>query len=517
MYTPDRSAIVCSDLYILSSRTHQSGQRIEVTQAPKYFQAIEHSGTMAIEDVQRDSRTSELAEHYLAVEGINSMMDVGIRLRGELIGIVCHEHIGETREWSLEEQEFALSIANTVSIALEADKRQKAEEARKGLEQQILHAQKSESLGMLAGGIAHDFNNLLTSILGNADLALSNLPLDSPLQHELSAIEEASRHAAALCEQLLAYSGKSQTQLASVNLSSLVQDMVNILRVSISKKAILQCNFDDVSYIEADPTQLRQIIMNLVTNASEAIEETNGIITVTTGNVHCDWSDRSHLYGDETLTEGEYVFAEVADTGCGMDDETCSMIFDPFFTTKFTGRGLGLAATLGIIRGHHGVIKVKSAPGEGTTFTVFFPVARELPQPTKRIETSVVGTKWSGQGTILLVDDEKMIRTLTGRILKQIGFEVLLAEDGLKAVETFKEHADEIDCVMLDLIMPNMDGDTCFRELRTIKHNVRILLTSGFNEHEVSHRFQGKGQVGFIQKPYTLDTLRTKLEQVLDW
>lgn len=250
-----------------------------------------------------------------------------------------------------------------------------AEEQRRQLERQIQQTQKLESLGVLAGGIAHDFNNLLTIILGNASLALDELPLRSPACDSLWAIEKTALRAAELCRQMLAYSGQGRFVIETIRLNDLISEMVALFKTSISKKAILNLHLQEtLPPLRGDPSQIRQVVMNLVINAAEAIGESAGVITVSTGVMHCTRDDLALVYREESLAEGRYVWLEVSDTGCGMDRDIQQRMFEPFFTTKFTGRGLGLSAVLGIVRGHQGALQVDSEPGQGTTFKVLFPL-----------------------------------------------------------------------------------------------------------------------------------------------
>lgn len=386
---------------------------------------------------------------------------------------------------------------------------------REAFEQQMQQMQKLESLGVLAGGVAHDFNNILMSILGNADLALECLSPVSPVRSHLEDIERSSRRAAELCRQMLAYSGRGRFVVEPVSLSEIIQEMQHMLEISISKKAVLKYHFgDDLPSVEADVSQLRQIIMNMVLNASEAIGDRSGVICLTTGAMECDRAYLSESYLDESLPEGLYIYIEVADTGCGMDAETKARIFDPFFTTKFTGRGLGLAAVLGIVRGHHGAIKIYSERNCGSTFKILLPASEKAPEP--HVETSEGSSEWRGAGTILLADDEETVRTIGGRMIKRLGFEVVLAEDGREALELFKERPDEFDCVVLDLTMPHMDGEEAFREIRRIRKDARVVLSSGYNEQDVVNRFSGKGLAGFIQKPYNIKRLATVMREIME-
>jgi len=386
--------------------------------------------------------------------------------------------------------------------------RKRVEQERLHLEQQLLHTQKLESLGVLAGGIAHDFNNILTSIVGNADLALMRLSKESPALENLHRIEKAAAQAADLARQMLAYSGKGKFVVESLDLGRLLEEMLHLLEVSISKKALLCLNpAPDLPAVEGDAAQLRQIIMNLVINASEAIGGKDGVITITTGCMDCD---KNYLQGvrlDENIKEGPYVYLEITDTGCGMDKNTLGKIFDPFFTTKFTGRGLGMAAVLGIIRGHKGAITVHSEPGKGTTFKILLPSSGK---PVEISDGKSSKEEWKGAGKVLLVDDEEAVRGIGKEMLLELGFETITANNGLEAMQIFKQTPD-IAFVILDLTMPHMDGEQCFRELKQLKPDVKVIMSSGFSEHEVTQKFDGKGLAGFIQKPYTFSVLRNAI------
>ncbi len=406
-------------------------------------------------------------------------------------------------------------VAVFCSLLANIIERRRSEEARHKLESQIHHAQKLESLGVLAGGIAHDFNNLLMGVLGNASLALAELPPESPARESVTHIEQAALRAAELAKQMLAYSGKGKFIIQRLNLSRIVEEMSHLLQVSISKKVFLRYNFaSNLPSVEGDPTQIRQVIMNLITNASDAVGDRSGIITISTGALYADTAYLSESYLDDDLPEGYYVYVEVSDTGCGMDEETRSKIFDPFFTTKFTGRGLGLAATLGIVRGHKGAIKVYSEVGKGTTIKILFP-ACELPEDEPEGQEAKLEEDWKPSGTILLVDDEESVRVVCRRILESRGFQVLTANDGRTGVDLFRKEAGRITLVILDMTMPHMDGEEAFRELRRIRSDVRVILTSGYSEQDAIGRFAGKGLAGFIQKPFLPSALLEKIREAL--
>lgn len=395
--------------------------------------------------------------------------------------------------------------------ALDITERKQAEENRLQLERKMQQAQKLESLGVLAGGIAHDFNNLLTAILGNLNLAVDELPPHAPVLDELHAAEAATRRAADLAKQMLAYSGKGRFDVRLLNLRQIIEEMTHMLQVAISKKVLLRFHFaDNLPAIQADTTQIRQVIMNLVLNASEAIGERSGVIAVATGAARCTRAELATLLVQEVLPEGLYVFIEVADTGCGIAPEALPRIFDPFYSTKFTGRGLGLSAVQGIMRAHKGAIKIDSQAGKGTTFRMLFPAAE---QPLPASATASGAGTWRGEGLVLLVDDEESVRATGGRMLERLGFEVITAMHGQEAIPLAQSHIERLACIVMDLTMPHMDGDETSSALRKQFPRIPIVLSSGYSEQDLADRFADRGFAGFIQKPYTLDILRATMEK----
>ena len=398
------------------------------------------------------------------------------------------------------------------SVMTDLTERRKAETERRQLDDRVQEAQRMESLAVLAGGVAHDFNNLLVGILGNADLARRELDAGSSPAGCLDGIDLAARRAADLARQMLAYSGRGRFVVEPLELDALLQEIGHLLSTSISKKAVLRMDLAaGLPTVRADATQLRQVMMNLITNASEAIGDGGGVITVSTG-LNADVTTHQGLrFPDEPLPDGLYCVVEVADTGEGMDDATVRRVFDPFFTTKFTGRGLGLAAVLGIIKGHGGAIEVASAPGEGSTFRVLLPGQRESVgrrEGPARPDPPVQ----AGAGRILLIDDEDTVRSVASTMLRSVGYEVLVAEDGQVALDLFRSQPDDIDVVLLDLSMPRMDGQETFAALKALRPDVRVVLTSGYNEQEAVDRFAGGELGGFVQKPYRLVDLVRAIE-----
>ncbi len=389
---------------------------------------------------------------------------------------------------------------------------------RKELEAQVRQTQKLESLGVVAGGIAHDFNNFLMGIFGYADLALEDSSPESPLRPYLQRITEISRRMADVCNQILAYTGKGFMTPQPMDLSAFIKGIAPLLAAGLSKKALAQYDLaNDLPAIRADSGQLSQLVMNLMINASEALGDQPGSITVRSGAGFHDCDYLKATYVDDGLPAGRYVYLEITDTGCGMDADTVERIFDPFFTTKFTGRGLGLAVVLGIVRGHQGAIKVRSAPGGGSTFTVLLPAVEDGVKKTGDAPPGKDSSgEWEASGLILVTDDDEQVRDVVTRMLERRGFDVVTAEDGLDAVEVFRRHGKRIRAIILDLTMPGLNGEEACREIRRLDKGVPVLVSSGYSEEETLTRFQGLDVSGFIQKPYMMSVLAEKLESALN-
>ncbi|HEY1536282.1 MAG TPA: response regulator [Polyangiaceae bacterium] len=398
-----------------------------------------------------------------------------------------------------------------VAFVLDLSERKQHQEERERLQAQLLQVQKLESLGVLAGGIAHDFNNLLTAILGSASAAMLSLPNESPARPDLDNVILASRRAAHLTRQLLAYSGKGHFEVRPIDLSVHVRELATLLETTISKKVQLRLELTQgLPAVAADIAQVQQIVMNLVINGAEAIGDQRGTVLIATGAQAIDEFYVQSLFSSEGIAPGTYVYLEVHDTGCGMDEATKMRIFDPFFTTKFTGRGLGLAAVMGIVRGHKGAMKVYSSPGKGTTFKVFFPASDAVAVgPTPEVMS------FRGEGLALVIDDDEGVREATGRLLEFFGFSVLQAVDGRHGAEVFSQHESEVVLIILDMTMPEMNGEETFREIRRMRSDVPVILTSGYNEIEATRRFTAKGLAGFLQKPFTPKELTQKLALAL--
>ena len=406
-----------------------------------------------------------------------------------------------------------LTVAQRLAQEL-VEREQNARRAAQASEAQSRHVQKLESIGVLAGGIAHDFNNLLHVVLGNADIALSNLTAESLAREPLEEVVRATLRAADLTRQLLAYSGKGAFVVSHLDLSTEVREMATLLRTSISKQATLAWELtSNLPAVSADPTQIRQIVMNLITNASDALGEAGGIITLRTGVTRLE--DLEHqrfgapLQGEEPVeqSKGPLVYLEIGDDGAGMSPDTLSRIFDPFFSTKFAGRGLGLAAVMGIVRSHRGLIRIRTEPGGGTAFRILFPAVSGA--VSKTAKPSGERSEWRGTGTVLVVEDEEGVREVAERILQDIGFQTIGADDGRHALDIMEEVGDKVTTVLLDLSMPRMGGAETFRRLREMRPDLPILMMSGYTEQVVAPQFDnsGPGITGFLQKPFLAEDL----------
>jgi PAS domain S-box-containing protein len=387
------------------------------------------------------------------------------------------------------------AIVRWFGTCTDVDDQRRAQEA-------LREAQKLESIGVLAGGIAHDFNNLLTGIAGNASLARATLPPDHPAQPMLRDALQAGERAAGLTAQLLAYAGKGRFFLQVLDLPRLVRELTHLVRATIPRKVEIRLELAEACpRVFGDPSQLQQLVMNLVINGAEAVGEGVGTVTVRVRPVELTAERIEAEFARQGVEPGRYVRLEVVDTGCGMDEATLAHIFDPFFTTKFTGRGLGLAAALGIVRGHRGGIAIRTAPGQGSTFSVVLPTApaptgaappRESPPPRP-----------SGAGLVLFADDEPAVRRVGQAALEAMGYEVVLAEDGAEALRTALEPDRPLRLAIVDLTLPQLGGAEVARRLRSARPGLPILVMSGYGEQEALVRLAGVHVDGFLPKPFT--------------
>lgn len=399
----------------------------------------------------------------------------------------------------------------------EVERRKVLEEEKARMEEHVRHMQKLESLGVLASGIAHDFNNLLAVIVGNSDIIAAEVEGRQLIGHCNLEIQKAAQRASDLVAQMLAYSGGGTFVADAVDLSLLVEGMQYLLRSSVSKKANLDYALaTELPEVAGDAAQLQQVIMNLVTNASDALGEKNGDIRIETGLVDADEAYLASLYLDEHLAPGQYAYLEVKDTGSGLDEAALDKIFDPFFTTKFAGRGLGLAAVMGIVRAHKGGVRVLSIPGQGTAFRIHLPLmnpAAVIPPPSQLGESLFERSK--GGVRILLADDEEMVRVLGQLILEQHGYEVIIASDGDEAIAAFRENADSLSLVLLDMTMPRKNGYEVAAAMRESHRDIPIVLCSGYADVDARSRYADLQMDGFLKKPYRMNELLEVVQRVL--
>ena len=404
-------------------------------------------------------------------------------------------------------------VIGTAGIAQDITERKHSEEEKLAFEQQLQHTQKLESLGVLSGGIAHDFNNILAIIMGYCSLTKMDY---ETAEVNIQEIEKAAERAAGLCRQMLAYAGKTQLSMTQVNMCMLVEEMVNMLKATLPQNAVIKPELStNIPLISADASQLRQIVMNLVINASEAIGKEQGEIRVslTKSTVLAGQSERD--YHGKEIPPGSYICLEVTDTGCGMDEETKLRIFEPFYTTKFTGRGLGMSAVLGIINSHNGALQLISQLGKGTTFKVYLPV-KAIDTTGNEDKIHALSVPWQGSGAILLVEDEDPIRNIAKILLQKFGFTVLEAVNGKEALELYQKNAADIVLVFTDMGMPVMDGYALFPALKQLNHKLPIIISSGFGDADVTSRIGRDNIAGIISKPYNPNQLREILKSSLE-
>lgn len=391
-----------------------------------------------------------------------------------------------------------------------------------GLWQQPLQQDKYDenkklaSLGVLAGGIAHDFNNLLSVILGNTCLANKHITSPEQLAIYLSRIEQASNNAASLCQQMLTYAGQGSSRSHIISLSSIVLDMTKLLQVSLFKHVSVTYQLpENLPKVKVNVSQIQQVIMNLITNANEAMQDNvSGMISVHVGVMTVD--DATLSFSGDITCEGEYIYIEVRDQGCGMNEATQSQIFEPFFTTKFAGHGLGMSTVLSIVDGHHGLVQLESELGKGSVFRIAFPALdKVINQDDEMSEEYDALEKFQPSGKILLVDDEETVLEIMEVMLEDLGFSVIVAHDGVEAADIYHKHWKEIQIVLMDMTMPKMNGKDSVLALQKVNPNVKILLSSGYSEDDISMQFKDMSLAGFLQKPCSLKQLYQALKLAL--
>ena len=411
---------------------------------------------------------------------------------------------------------FADGSIEVIGSARDVTELKLGEQERERLAQHLGRVERLESLGILAGGIAHDFNNLLTVIRGSAQLALDELPADAPARLRVARIAEAAQHAASLTDQMLTYAGKSSPTRIPLDLGALVASMADLLRASVPERCELVFEpSSELPLIEADASGMRQVLLNLVMNASEAQRELRMRIVVRTALLEISREELRGAFGNEEIAPGAVVELSVSDDGCGMDAAASARVFEPFFTTKFSGRGrgLGMAAVLGVVQAHQGAICVESEPGRGTRVRVLFPPS------ARRVETSATPSAKDAHapgGTVLIVDDDDGILEVAGEVITRAGFRVLKARGGCEALDRVREvGAAAVDAVVLDLAMPDMTGEETFLRLRELRGDLPVILVSGYDADRVADRFAARGLDAFLRKPWDPEELVATVRQVL--
>ncbi|MBW2232813.1 MAG: PAS domain S-box protein [Deltaproteobacteria bacterium] len=405
-----------------------------------------------------------------------------------------------------------------IGVARDITSRLEAENIRQQLEEQLRGSQKLESLGILAGGIAHDFNNYLTPIVGTAGLMSVELPENSPLQERVEMIRKAARRATDLTAQMLAYAGRTEPRLAPLDVSEAILDMQLLLESTAAHRAELIYDLGpDLPLVKADDGQIGQVVINLVANAAEALGDQGGRIEIRTGQIEVDRIQLRDYHLGHNLDEGTCVYIEVCDDGVGIDAETRKHLFEPFFSTKFTGRGLGLAVVLGIVKSHRGALRIDGGPRSGTCFRIILPAASIAPDESTEssFEKQESHDGWKQSGTFLVVDDDEGARELTSILLERAGFHVLSAADGVEAIEIFRTHAAEISGVVLDNTMPGMSGGQVLDAIRQIVADVPIIVASGYSRERVSDALLGHSETRFLRKPFDAEELLASVRQLL--
>jgi two-component system cell cycle sensor histidine kinase/response regulator CckA len=473
------------------------------------------------EDLIGTSFSDYFTEPDKAIAGYQQVFDFGVvkdyelgvqRRDGHVIPVVVSASVYRNKYGE---------VIGVFAAARDITERRRLETQRLDMQRKLLHAQKLESLGVMAGGIAHDFNNLLQVILGNLDLALTDLPTDSKARQSILNAIQASERSAELSRQMLTYSGSSFYLPQNIHLNELLNTNLDLLKMCVSNKIVIKIEMAaTLPLIKGDADQIQRVITNLLTNASEAIGDKEGDVCLSIGVLDCDETLLSRSRLEIKPEPGRFIFLEVKDTGCGMDEQTLNRVFEPFFSTKFWGRGLGMAEVMGTVKGHHGAIIVDSELGKGTAIRVLLPVSekaqtssvtdREVVEPKEPASDNVTGRK-----TILVVDDEELVRGLCIEWLELLGYDTIAAVDGVEGVRIFRERLNEIDMVLLDFVMPRINGIEAFEELIRIKPDVKVIFSSGYAKDLIRQRFPGCQPASILHKPYDMDILKAELERLL--
>jgi PAS domain S-box-containing protein len=506
-YESDHQGIVCKELFERSAQSHSSGMALRAKDYPSYFRALAEGNIIAAHDAYLDPRTTEFSESYLRPHGISSMMDAPIHVIGGVAGVVCCEHVGPARQWTADEQTFAIAIANVVSLQL-------AEEERQQIEGQFRQSQKMEAVGQLASGVAHDFNNILGIIQMQSDMLKTESTLSPAQSGYASEIGEAVERAAALTRQLLLFGRKEKMQARELDLNQSINDMTKMLRRTLGENIELQFKFSmQPLFINADAGMMDQVLMNLAVNARDAMPKGGKIIIEASAVIFDDSIKDQYVQA----SAGSFVCLSVSDTGSGIPPEILPKIFEPFFTTKDVGKGtgLGLATVFGIVQQHKGWINVYSEVGQGTTFRIYIPRLAKISD--QKFVSPLTESASGGNETILVVEDEPKLRASVINMLSRLGYNVLEAHDGADALEVWNQHRDGIHLLLTDMVMPGgMTGKDLGERLLKENPKLKVIYASGYSTDVAARDFPLEEGVNFLSKPFQAQKLARIVRERLD-
>jgi signal transduction histidine kinase/PAS domain-containing protein/ActR/RegA family two-component response regulator len=499
------TATRCQDLFEWPEMRHSSGQELTEEACPAFFRSIAESDVIAAYDAAADTRTSELGEHYLAPHGITSMMSVAIRSQGSTVGVLSCTHKGPRRRWMPDEQTYALAVANLLSAII-------AQVERRRLELQLRQAQKLEAIGQLAGGVAHDFNNILTVILGRTEEAAHDQRLPADLKEAIADISQNAERATALTRQLLAFSRRQTIQVRDIDMNVVVGNLTRMLNRILGEDVVVEFHYAPrPAHVRADPGMIEQVLLNLVVNARDAMPLGGHL------SIEISMIEGASEPGRPVRPMGSWVCLRVTDTGSGIPAEHLPHIFEPFFTTKDVGKGtgLGLATTYGIVQQHGGWVEVDSEVDRGTTFRVFFPhVSAAAPEPPA---PSAAPRPPRGDETILVVEDEDGVRALVIKVLEDLGYRLLQAQSGPRAIEIWREHGPAIDLLITDIVMPDgMNGIELADRLRRTRPSLKVIFTSGYLADVSRDDIPARETDAYLAKPFSLPELARLVRRTLD-
>ncbi|MDX9701598.1 MAG: ATP-binding protein [Candidatus Auribacterota bacterium] len=495
------STINLFDLYNHRLNLHSNGDIVEAEKIPAFFEALQQGDHISVKDVSKDPRLKDFFEHYLSREGISSVLDVPISFGDKIRGVLCHEHVGPPRDWTKYEERYASSIADLISLIFDKFEHKK-------MEDEYNKTKQIESIGLIAGGIGHDFNNLLTAILGNCSLAMMSCQSDSEQVEFLDNIEKATNRARDLSQQLLNFSREGTPIKKSASILEVIRESANFSLKGSNVKCVVNAP-EDLWNVEIDKGQISQVINNLIINADHAMPE-GGTITVICENVLLKTAQIENLPG------GKYVKITVRDHGVGINPENHKKIFDPYFTTKEKGSGLGLSMCYSIVQKHKGYINVKSEPGVGSEFFIYLPTSEQQDSPVEIKNKTCIKT---GSGTILVMDDDEMVRSVLGQTISSFGYSVLYAKDGRETLEMIKESIKNnkyVDAVIMDLTIPGgMGGKETIALLKELDPSIKAFVSSGYSNDPIMTEFEKYGFSGVISKPIDIQSLNMMLHSSL--